>query len=234
MGVHCTKRNGDCSSGSDIDLCGHGICIDQHQGSRGFTCLCNQGWKTDGNNPACNLDVNECDTGRAALCSSVPPVICINTPGSYMCGPCPNGWTGNGHRCMDVNECAIGNGGCSMNPMVQCINTPVRTNKIVTFFFFLLKFYIFIYLGLQNMRRMSPRIYRERDVLPICGDVCCFQQWGLLSYRKMRGESTNWPKFCAMFVPCWIFRDGDGSSWMLSCWRWRRGWFRGWSSSSSN
>lgn len=33
------------------------------------------------------------------------------------------GFTGNGHQCNDINECEVMNGGCSINPMVECINT---------------------------------------------------------------------------------------------------------------
>lgn len=55
-----------------------------------------------------------------------PPVPCINVPGSFYCGNCPQGYSGNGYYCSDINECNTLNGGCSMNPMVPCINTPVR------------------------------------------------------------------------------------------------------------
>lgn len=37
-----------------------------------------------------------------------------------------SGYTGNGHYCKDVNECETNNGGCSMLPFVQCINTRVN------------------------------------------------------------------------------------------------------------
>ncbi len=33
------------------------------------------------------------------------------------------GYTGNGHTCTDVNECLQNNGGCSLAPLVACINT---------------------------------------------------------------------------------------------------------------
>ena len=33
------------------------------------------------------------------------------------------GYQGNGFSCTDVNECETNNGGCSMNPMVDCMNT---------------------------------------------------------------------------------------------------------------
>lgn len=54
-----------------------------------------------------------------------PLVECINLPGSFHCGSCPQGYRGNGFYCTDINECATNNGGCSSNPMVACINTQV-------------------------------------------------------------------------------------------------------------
>lgn len=55
-----------------------------------------------------------------------PPVVCHNVPGSYFCGSCPQGYTGNGYYCSDIDECLVDNGGCSTVPRVQCINTMVR------------------------------------------------------------------------------------------------------------
>lgn len=40
-----------------------------------------------------------------------------------MCGPCSPGYEGNGIFCRDINECEVNNGGCSLSPKVQCINT---------------------------------------------------------------------------------------------------------------
>ncbi|XP_017783006.1 PREDICTED: cubilin-like [Nicrophorus vespilloides] len=119
FGLHCTKRSQDCSSNSEI--CGHGTCVSQSTGI-GFKCICDQGWKTDGTKPACTVDVNECENYQPP-CSINPPVKCVNLPGTFYCGHCPNGYTGNGFYCTDIDECALFNGGCSLNPMVQCINT---------------------------------------------------------------------------------------------------------------
>ncbi|KAJ8923869.1 hypothetical protein NQ315_010451 [Exocentrus adspersus] len=120
VGIHCTRRTADCSTGGQ-ELCGHGICI--HQNNQiGYKCICDQGWTTDGTNPACTVDVNECNLNHPA-CSKSPSVSCVNVPGSFFCGPCPTGYTGNGYYCVDINECEINNGGCSLNPMVTCTNT---------------------------------------------------------------------------------------------------------------
>ena len=50
-------------------------------------------------------------------------VPCINVPGTYYCGGCPAGYTGNGYQCSDIDECLVDNGGCSTSPRVQCINS---------------------------------------------------------------------------------------------------------------
>ncbi|KAL0271771.1 UNVERIFIED_CONTAM: hypothetical protein PYX00_008763 [Menopon gallinae] len=119
-GLHCLRRSNDCNSGSAAELCGHGICVSQSNDPRGYTCICSQGWKTDGVSLACTVDVDECATSP---CSRNPPVSCHNAPGTFFCGPCPSGYTGNGFQCTDVDECLVENGGCSVQPMVPCINT---------------------------------------------------------------------------------------------------------------
>ncbi|RZC32589.1 cubilin, partial [Asbolus verrucosus] len=89
------------------------------------------GWTTDGRSPACNTDVNECEMKKHP-CSVNPFVQCVNLPGSFHCASCPPGtieldtsqrYSGNGYYCKDIDECAQNNGGCSVNPMVQCVNT---------------------------------------------------------------------------------------------------------------
>ncbi|KAJ8936435.1 hypothetical protein NQ318_015581, partial [Aromia moschata] len=119
-GLHCTRTTADCATGG-TELCGHGTCIPQNTGV-GYKCLCDQGWTTD-TNGRCTADIDECNLNHPQ-CSTNPRVSCINVPGSFFCGPCPQGYTGNGYYCADINECELFNGHCSMNPMVSCINTP--------------------------------------------------------------------------------------------------------------
>ncbi|KAM6162076.1 cubilin isoform 2-T2 [Erethizon dorsatum] len=121
-GPQCGFRYNDCEGGSK-ELCVHGVCEDlerQQAGTRNYTCICEAGWTSLPNNPACTVDQDECSLPSS--CSAL--VQCFNTPGSFYCGPCPKGWQGNGYVCEDINECEINNGGCSMTPLVRCVNTP--------------------------------------------------------------------------------------------------------------
>ncbi|KAM6900418.1 cubilin [Xenentodon cancila] len=123
-GTLCTVRYDDCRAAGS-DLCVHGLCIDVDRvipGQPNFQCICNTGWESPAGNPACVADVDECSLPTKP-CSTNPPVVCYNTPGSFYCGGCPAGWPGNGYSCQDVDECLTNNGGCSTAPMVQCLNT---------------------------------------------------------------------------------------------------------------
>ncbi|XP_012276352.1 cubilin [Orussus abietinus] len=121
-GIHCTKKSLVCNTQNSDELCGHGVCVNKLGSPLGYTCICDQGWEAEGTNPACIKDVDEC-AGRHPSCSVNPPVQCINVPGTFYCGTCPQGYSGNGYYCTDIDECATNNGGCSTSPMAQCINT---------------------------------------------------------------------------------------------------------------
>lgn len=122
-GIHCNQKEVDCTLSSS-ELCGNGHCINVNN-YLGYQCICDPGWTSEKNsmgNPACVVDVNECES-EIPHCSMNPPVSCINLPGSYACGSCPAGYTGNGYYCADINECNMNNGYCSTAPSVPCYNT---------------------------------------------------------------------------------------------------------------
>lgn len=70
-------------------MCGHGICVHTNDPTA-YRCICDQGWSNSATSPACTIDVNECDL-PVPHCSKDPEVPCINLPGTYACGQCPNG-----------------------------------------------------------------------------------------------------------------------------------------------
>ncbi|KAI5643882.1 CUB domain-containing protein [Phthorimaea operculella] len=120
-GIHCTRRRKDCSAGG-FEMCGHGTCVTTASGE-GITCICDQGWTTNGTDETCLTDVNECESTQGPRCSLNPRVECINLPGSFRCGQCPSGYEGDGYICSDIDECTTSNGGCSTSPFVTCHNT---------------------------------------------------------------------------------------------------------------
>uniref|UniRef100_A0A0P6JSL8 Putative fibrillin n=1 Tax=Aedes aegypti TaxID=7159 RepID=A0A0P6JSL8_AEDAE len=120
QGIHCNSKTKDCMS-SGSELCGHGTCV-QTKEEPGYKCICDQGWKNNGVTPACSVDVDECAEFKPH-CSKDPEVSCLNLPGSFACGSCPAGYTGNGFYCVDIDECQTNNGGCSTSPSVPCINS---------------------------------------------------------------------------------------------------------------
>eukprot|EP00122_Pirum_gemmata_P017369 Pgem_evm1s16261 len=56
---------------------------------------CEEGWT----GVKCNVDVNECKTGEHECAAGVP---CFNNGGSYSCGACPIGSTGDGKTCTPI------------------------------------------------------------------------------------------------------------------------------------
>ncbi|RXN22124.1 pro-epidermal growth factor-like protein [Labeo rohita] len=62
-------------------------------------------------------DVDECKTGLADC--SISEAECVNTAGGYFC-QCKTGFSGDGHHCMDIDECRLVMHSCDEN--AECLN----------------------------------------------------------------------------------------------------------------
>jgi cubilin len=129
-GQLCNQQTMDCMKIPHSEICGHGTCV-QTPSKLGYTCICEQGWRVSNSSFDCTIDIDECTEMRPHCFDGVQ---CFNIPGSFLCGPCPTGFSGNGYTCSDINECDINNGGCSQSPKVECINTKVSLNSIINVF----------------------------------------------------------------------------------------------------
>ena len=91
-GTQCEVQNNPCSS----QPCNNGICLPQeHQ----YTCKCSEGFS----GKSCGTDVDEC-----VHLPCFPGVECVNYVGSFSCGSCPTGFTGNGTHCQKKSADAAG------------------------------------------------------------------------------------------------------------------------------
>ncbi|XP_074786777.1 latent-transforming growth factor beta-binding protein 4 [Athene noctua] len=91
--------------------CAHGRCENL---PGGYRCACPAGYRGRAAEEPCE-DIDECENQAAC-----PGQECVNTPGSFQCWPCRQGFQLHRGRCADVDECA---GGSPCGPHGRCVNT---------------------------------------------------------------------------------------------------------------
>lgn len=95
-----------------VDCSGHGVC------NATLGCVCEAGYGHDDNVWTC-ADVDACLIQNGG-CD--PLTTCTDAVGTHSCGPCPEGFGGDGTTgCYDLNECETANGGCDAD--ATCTNT---------------------------------------------------------------------------------------------------------------
>ncbi|XP_066840853.1 LOW QUALITY PROTEIN: latent-transforming growth factor beta-binding protein 4 [Anser cygnoides] len=80
----------------------------------GYRCVCPAGYRASTPAGQCQ-DIDECENHLAC-----PGQECVNTPGSFQCRPCRDGFELRHGRCADVDECATGS---PCGPHGRCSNT---------------------------------------------------------------------------------------------------------------
>lgn len=113
-GITCTDAD-ECAAGLD-NCTNNSTCMNT---DGGFTCLCNEGYKDDGNGGC--VDVDEC-ADNTDNCDDKG--LCINTQGSFTCACPPELFdkNGDGTECTGSNECTNGTNNC--DPNATCTDTP--------------------------------------------------------------------------------------------------------------
>lgn len=99
-GPRCEMDLNECMSSP----CRAGTCLDE---IGTFTCICPKGLT----GVVCDVDVDEC---LSAPCH--PGVVCRNTMGSFVCGPCPDHLTGDGRTCSPIDKLEEDNRKINLQP----------------------------------------------------------------------------------------------------------------------
>ena len=103
----------------DIDECTNSShdCEQVCQNTIGsFVCSCSDNYRLGPDGKQC-VNYIECVSDNDHTCDE-PNMICVNDAGGYHC-VCSSGFTHDGQRCQDVDECASGDHGCDQ----VCHNT---------------------------------------------------------------------------------------------------------------